>query len=143
MSKVIYNKIIAKLERLDEYLRYLNEIKKISKKSFINDFHFYGLAERYLQLAIEATMDIGKLLILAQNFKKPEDNEDIFIVLCDNKVISQKLAHNFLGIGNFRNILVHDYEKINRIIVHEKLQKNLTDFKEFRKAVLKYLKKYL
>ena len=48
-----------------------------------------------------------------------------------------------MGVSGFRNILVHDkaYEKIDREIVFHKIQKNLIDFKLFKKAVLKFLSK--
>lgn len=141
MSKIIFNKIIAKFERLDEYLLYLREIQKVNKKSFIKDYHFYGLAERYLQLAIEAILDIGKLIILTKNLRKPEDNQEIFIILCENNVFSKHELKNFSGIANFRNILVHDYEKIDREIIYKKLHDNIEDFVLFKKSVLKFLNK--
>lgn len=141
MSKAAYNKIIAKLERIDEYIEYLKDIQKVNKKSFLKDYHFYGLAERYLQLAIEIIIDIGKLIIVSENLKRPEDNGDIVSVLMDDKILSKKLGEKLVGIVNFRNILVHDYEKIDREIVYLKLQKNLGDFSLFKKDIIKYLKK--
>lgn len=140
MSKTIFNKIIAKFEKLDEYLKCLHEIQKVNKKTFLADYHCYGLAERYLQLAIEVILDVGKLMIVYQNLRRPEDNQDIFVVLADKKILSSRLTEKFSGIAGFRNILVHDYEKIDREIVYEKLKKNLEYFKDFKKAVLKYLK---
>lgn len=140
MSKIIFNKIIAKFEKLDEYLKCLYEIQKVNKKSFLVDYHYYGLAERYFQLAIEVILDVGKLMIIYQNLRRPEDNQDIFTVLIDEKILSSKFVEKFSGIAGFRNILVHDYEKIDREIVYEKLQKNLEYFKDFKKSVLKFLK---
>ena len=141
MSNEGFNKIIAKLQRLDEYLAYLEEIQKVNKKSFLSDYHLYGLAERYFQLAIEVLMDVGKLLILSEGLRRPEDNQDIFAVLRERNAISEDLADRLAGIANFRNILVHDYEKIDREIVHQKLQKNLGDLKDFKKAILRFLQK--
>lgn len=141
MSKEAYNKIIAKLQKLDEYLGYLGEIQKVNKDNFIKDYHFYGLAERYFQLSIEVLLDIGKLIITVKSLKRPDDNQDIFVVLCDSNIVSKKLTEKLVGIANFRNILVHDYEKIDREIIFEKLQKNLNDFKDFKKEILIYLEK--
>jgi len=140
MSKAVFNKIVAKLGRLDEYLRYLSEIQKVNKKSFVNDYHFYGLAERYFQLAIEILLDVGKLIIVSKNLRRPEDNQDIFSVLREQKLISEKLTERLIGIANFRNILVHDYEKIDREIIYLKLQRNLDDFRDFKKEILKFLR---
>lgn len=141
MSKLVGNKIIAKLGRLDEYVRYLSEIQRANKRSFLEDYHLYGLAERYLQLAIEVLLDVGKLIIVSEALRKPEDNQDIFVVLHENKVISRTLIERLVGIANFRNILVHDYEKIDREIVYKKLRQNLIDFKDFKKEILRYLSK--
>ena len=143
MSKEAYNKIISKLQKLDEYIKYLKEVQKINKNQFVEDYHFFGLAERYLQLSIEILLDVGKLLIVIKGLKRPEENQEIFSALCDEKIISEKLADNLMGIANFRNILVHDYEKIDREIVYEKLRDNLEDFENFRKEIAGYVNKHI
>lgn len=141
MSRAVLDKIIAKLSRLDEYLRYLTELQKVNRDSFLKDYHAFGLAERYLHLAIEVLVDVGKLLVVAEALRRPEDNEDIFVVLSEQKVLSADLLKRLHGIAGFRNILVHEYEKIDRRIVYERLQKNPDDFKDFKTAVLRYLRK--
>jgi len=143
MSKEAYNKIISKLQKLDEYIKYLKEVQKINKNQFVEDYHFFGLAERYLQLSIEILLDVGKLLVVIKGLKRPEENQEIFSALRDEKIISEKLAGNLMGIANFRNILVHDYEKIDREIVYEKLRDNLEDFENFRKEIAGYVNKHI
>lgn len=141
MSKLLFNKIIAKLGRLDEYLDYLKDIQKVNQKTFINDYHFHGLAERYLQLSIEILLDVGKMIILSEKLRRPEDNQDIFSVLDEKGIISPKLSSQLIGMASFRNILVHDYEKIDREIVYQKLQKNIVDFTDFKKEILRFLRR--
>lgn len=141
MSKEAYSKIISKLQKLDEYIKYLKEMQEVNKNQFIEDYHFFGLAERYLQLSIEVLLDVGKLLVVINGLKRPEENQEIFSTLCDEKIISEKLAQNLMGIANFRNILVHDYEKIDREIVYSKLQNNIIDFENFKKETLDYVSK--
>lgn len=141
MSKNTRHKIIAKLERLDEYLKYLCEIQKVNKKSFMNDFHFFGLAERYFQLVIEIMFDVSKLILIYEDIEKPDQNQEVLSKLHGKKILPKKLIEKLSGIANFRNILVHDYEKIDRAIVYQKLQKNLDDFAAFKRCVLKFLKK--
>ena len=143
MSKEAYNKIISKLQKLDEYIKYLKEVQKINKNQFVEDYHFFGLAERYLQLSIEILLDVGKLLVVIKGLKRPEENQEIFSALRDEKIISEKLAGNLMGIANFRNILVHDYEKIDREIVYEKLRNNLDDFENFKKEIVGYVNKHI
>lgn len=141
ISPIVFNKIISKLENLSDYYKILKEIQKVNKKSFISDYHFYSLAERYLQLCIEIMLDVSKMIVNDQDFKKPEDNQNVFSVLRDEKIISKKMHNQLLGVANFRNILVHDYEKIDREIVYNNLQKNIEQFVQFRKEIAKYLSK--
>ncbi|MEA2064831.1 MAG: DUF86 domain-containing protein [Patescibacteria group bacterium] len=141
ISPLVYNKIVSKLENLSDYYKILKNIQEVNKKSFVNDYHFYSLAERYLQLCIEIMLDISKMIINDQNLKRPEDNQNVFCVLMEEKVISKKLHDQLVGIVNFRNILVHDYEKIDREIVYNNLQKNIDQFVRFKKETAKYLKK--
>lgn len=129
------------MEKLDEYLKILKDTQKVNKKSFTSDYHFFGLTERYLQLSIEVLLDIGKLILAEKNFSRPDNTQEIFSILHDNKILSAKLTEKIQGIVNFRNILVHEYEKIDRNIVYEKLQENLNDFIKFRKEITEFLKK--
>ncbi len=50
MTEITRQKILEKLQQLDEYFSNLKQLKKEikSQKEFLEDFHFYGLAERYL-----------------------------------------------------------------------------------------------
>lgn len=136
---MLFNKIVAKLERLDEYVGYLQSLQKVNKKSFLADYHFYGLAERYFQLSIEVLLDIGKMIILARSFRKPASNDDVFTVLREAKILRSRLAARMEGIAGFRNILVHDYEKIDRGIVYDALKHSLGDMTDFKKAISKFL----
>jgi len=59
MTQITRQKIFEKLQRLDEYLANLRQLKKEikSQQEFLGDFHFYGLAERYLQLCCQVIID--------------------------------------------------------------------------------------
>ncbi len=141
MSIGTLNKIIAKLGYLEEYLRYLKEIQKVNEKKFINDYLFFGAAERFLQLAIEAILDIGKLIIISGNFRRAEDNSDILNVVLENKVIKESLANKLNGMARFRNLLVHEYEKIEHKKVYKKLKENLGGLVDFKRQISRFLKK--
>ena len=101
MSKEAYNKIIFKLQKLDEYVKYLRETQKVNKNKFIEDYHFFGLAERYLQLSIEVLLDVGKILVIIKGLKRPEENQEIFSMLYDEKIISEKTGPEFNGHRQF------------------------------------------
>jgi uncharacterized protein YutE (UPF0331/DUF86 family) len=144
MTAPAKQQIINKLENLDEYIGYLDKLKKITKndrKKFLSDFQIFGSAERYLQLSIQAMIDAMQMIIIEKGFKKPDENQETVSLLYNEKVISEKLAGRLDGIVGFRNILVHEYGKIDKAKIYKYLQEEIGDFKDFRKEIIKYLKK--
>jgi len=133
--------IIARLDKLDEYGKILKELQKASRSEFITDYHLYRLAERYLQLSIECLLDIGRLIITGLGLRKPDRHQDIVEILWEAGVISSDLASRLQGIAGFRNILVHDYLKINRNLVYENLQKGVVDLEDFSREIAELLKR--
>ena len=86
---------------------------------------------------------MGKILVIIKGLKRPEENQEIFSMLYDEKLFLKNFYQNLMGIANFRNILVHDYEKIDREIVYSKLQNNIIDFENFKKETLDYVNKQI
>lgn len=133
--------ITALLDKLDEYGKILKELQRIPKSEFIADYHVYGLAERYLQLSIECLFDIGRLIIAGLGLQKPNRHQEIIEILWEAEVVSTNLASKLQGIAGFRNILVHNYLKINHNLVYENLQKGVTDFEDFAREIAEFLQK--
>lgn len=84
---------------------------------------------------------MAKIIIIAYNFPRPEEQRDVFRVLHDRKVISEKLYTQLMGASGFRNVLIHEYEKIDKGRVYEYLQGNIDQFKEFKRQVLRFCRK--
>jgi uncharacterized protein YutE (UPF0331/DUF86 family) len=49
------------MNRLDDYIAVLKELQRYSFKEFTANPERYGSTERFLHLAIEALIDMGKL----------------------------------------------------------------------------------
>lgn len=141
MSPKTRSIIIAKLARLDEYLGYLKELGGYSEAQFISDHRLYGLAERYLQLSIEVLIDVARQMIIQLNLERPDNNYEAFETLLKEKIISASLFERLRLMAGFRNILVHDYMKIDRKIVYKALRGNIKDFALFRTAVIKKMER--
>jgi uncharacterized protein YutE (UPF0331/DUF86 family) len=118
--------VAARLERLREYLQTLHAVAEFDLERFTTDPFIHGAAERYLHLAIECLLDIGNHIIADRGFRKPETYGEVFEILAEESVISPELMRELAGMAAFRNVLVHDYlkldlEKVYRI-VREKLK---------------------
>jgi len=143
MARITRQKIFEKIQQLDKYLSHLKQLKKEIKdeKEFLEDFHLYGLVERYLQLTCQVVIDTFNLIIIEDGIEKPEDSKETISLLFNKKIISENLASRLDGIVGFRNILVHEYGKIDRKKVYQCLMERLEDFDIFKKETLRWLKK--
>jgi len=142
MTKITRQKIFEKVYQLDEYLSNLKQLRKEirSEKEFSADFRFYGLAERYLQLCCQTIIDISHLVIIEEGIEKPEAQKEVFSLICDRKIISKELFLRLNGLAGFRNILVHEYGKIDRKKVYQFLIKRLEDIEVFKQEILGFVK---
>lgn len=128
---------LAKLKELTKTLKQLQS--RIDKKKFLNDDIIQKAVERYLQLAIEAVLDISDHIITDYNLKKPEDYKETILILGENKILPPKFAQKFSHAAGFRNILVHDYIALDLNKVYQHLKEDLKDFESFLKYIAKYL----
>lgn len=142
MTKITRQKIIEKIQRLDEYLSYLKRLKEEikSEKEFLDDFHFHGLVERYLQLSCQVVIDTLNLLIIEKDLAKPESGQEVVSFLFKKSIISQDLFSRLEGVVGFRNILVHEYGRINHKKVYQYLMEKLEDFEVFKKEILRLIR---
>jgi uncharacterized protein YutE (UPF0331/DUF86 family) len=130
----------ARIEKIREYVRLLQRIRGTTdERTFAADPFIHGNAERYLQLAIQAVLDISNHIVADLNLKLPDDSKELFVLLAKHKVLPARLARRLTPMAGFRNILVHEYLEIDRHEVFRVLKNDLGDFDRFVAAVSKLL----
>ena len=122
----------ARLLKLEEVISRLEELHAAGVNQ---DFRDIWAVERGLQLAAEVVFDIGNHILSAHFGVSAEDYEDILEQLSRQDVISDALRGRLKGLGGFRNILVHDYLRLDPEVVTDKLTSSPVDFSEFARAV--------
>lgn len=129
----------SKIERLREYATYLKDYQKHTINELKDNHTLQGAVLHYLQLAIECVIDVGELLISELRLRKPEEAREVFEILAEHNVIPGDFAKHFAAVANFRNILVHEYAKVDLDKVYAHLQNDLKDFDFYAKCVAKFL----
>ena len=79
--------VAARLEKLKDYIRILQDLRKTPLNSFKNQIEKYGLAERYLHLSIECMLDIRTHIISSMGFETPGTYEEVFEILGKHRVL--------------------------------------------------------
>lgn len=130
--------IFTKLSKLEELIKAIKKLQKlVDRKKFLTDDIVRKAIERYLQLAIEAVLDISDQVINEKGYRKPEDYKDGILILAENKILPKKFAENFSKAAGFRNILVHDYVDLDQEKIYQHFKEDSGDIEKFMKYVIK------
>lgn len=130
-SAIIENKISS----IKKYLKILERYQSHSRNEIENNVDTRGMIERYLYLAAQSAIDLAEATISFKKLRKPTTMSDAFYILQEEGIISLALAKKMAGMAGFRNVIAHDYEKINYDIVYNVLHKGLKDIEEFVESV--------
>ena len=128
-----------RLTKLREYHGILGGLKKFSRSRFKEDPLIHGSVERYLQLSAEAMIDIAGHIVADQNLGSPQDYRETFRLLGAHKIISKPLSKKLQDWAGFRNILVHDYIRLDLDRVYDKLHNDIHDIERFAKRFASFL----
>lgn len=123
------------LKQLREAVGILHEVGKTPREEFSTDYRVYGLAERYLQLAIEACLQICGILVASFGLRRPEGYHELLSIVAAQQIIPHTLAYRLEVLTNLRDSLVHDPSALNRDLLYEHIQQRLDDLEAFAQVV--------
>ncbi len=133
--------IKAKIAVVQERVRRLSIFTGLSFESYLKDLTTRDAVERNIEVAIQACIDIARIIIKLEGFREPEDNKGVFVVLAENAIISEDSLRFLIPMAGTRNVLVHGYDKIDDAIIFSVLKKHLSDLNTFLKEIHeRYLK---
>jgi uncharacterized protein YutE (UPF0331/DUF86 family) len=134
---MIQNDVVqSKLRFLQEYLQDLAEYRSITLSAYTAGKKDQRFVERTLHLACECCIDIAAHLVSRKSFRPPKDNKDLFNILHENGIISDTVRSAMIKMTQFRNIVVHDYARIDPEIVIGILNRDMDDLKRFAGEVI-------
>lgn len=122
-----------RLQRLGELLSALEAIRATGEQAYLSDLERRLAAERALQLAIQACIDVAAHLVAELGLRTPDDYRDTFRGLADADLLDKDLAQRLGDAAGMRNILVHEYLEIDPGQVWRALER-LDDLRAFADA---------
>jgi len=134
------SRINDKIIEIEKFLEELGSVLPKDLEEYLKDFKVKAICERYFEKIIEAVIDLTFLLIKEQNFESPKDEDSSFNILSNHKIISKELSLKLKEAKGMRNIITHEYGKINDELVFEAITEQLgKDVEEFIKTIKKNL----
>ena len=130
------NLILRKLATLEEYHQQIQEYSEITVEDYENDWKTQRIVERTLQIMIELCLDIAGHVISDEKLRIPENYADTFRCIGEAGLIDRDTMETMEKMTQFRNVIVHQYERIDSEIVVNILHKHLGDFLNFKNSVV-------
>lgn len=127
--KTIERKMTTVQERVSRLRQLAEKLTSFDDYRESNDAR--DIAERNLQIAIEACLDIGKIIISQQKLPEPKDYKGVFLALTQANIIRSETTRFLSDMAGARNILVHGYDKVDDGLIYGILKRHLDDFEVF------------
>jgi uncharacterized protein YutE (UPF0331/DUF86 family) len=135
-------RILGKLDELDGYLGELRQVVPESYARYVESVEKRRACERLLQISIECVIDVCALLVSGLRLGLPAEEDDLIEKLEQAGLISPEMAKMLRTMKGFRNILVHEYGRIDNALVFAMATGRFQDFDAFKAEILRGLHKH-
>ncbi len=127
--------ILVKIESIEKCIKRIEE--KLSFENFdMEDYDTQDIVVLNLQRACQQSIDLAMFLVAELEIGVPKDSVGAFKLLKNEKIIDEKTFKSMKGMVGFRNIAVHQYQKIDYTIVEIVINKHLEDFRFYNKMLI-------
>jgi uncharacterized protein YutE (UPF0331/DUF86 family) len=124
---------------LSEHVNALKALRDTTLEEYTGNPILRGYVERTLQVCAQICLDVGGHLVAELGLRPPADVRDVFVILHEEGIVPDDLLPELADMVGFRNLIVHDYARVDDRLVHAVLQEHVTDFARFASAVIAFL----
>ena len=104
---------------------------------FAEDYLRQDAVALNIQRACEQCIDLANYMIKVRKLGLPKDSRESFRLLASNRIIPADLARGLEGMVGFRNVLVHEYQRMDIHLMIEVIENRLDDLLLFTDIILK------
>ena len=131
--------ILAKASSVKRHIDRVKEKSVADMAIFLQDLDRQESVSFNMHLAIQNCMDIAAHIISEEGLGVPGSAGDMFFLLQENGFISADLSDKMVKAVGFRNLLVHEYQKIDLQRLYETAEKNVDDLMAFLASIFRTL----
>ena len=131
--------ILAKAGSVKRHLNRILEKRDTNVQTFLHDIDRQESILFNLQMAIQTCIDIAAHIISAEGFGVPGSTSEMFYLLEENGYLPGSLADKMVKAVGLRNLIVHEYTKIELERVFEIAEKDIDDLDEYLIAIFEKL----
>lgn len=91
--------------------------------------------ERACHMLIEATVDVGNMIIDAFILRDPGNYQDVIDILAQEKVIGPEDAEKFKNTLMWRKELTRNYQSLDHEAMRADFKENISAYKDFKESI--------
>jgi len=136
---VDHDLVLAKAGLIRRHLRRIKEKGGLDLEAFLNDLDRQEVISFNLHLAIENCTDLAAHIISEEGLGVPGSASEMFYLLEDSGYINSQLTEKMIKAVGLRNLIVHEYDKIDLTRLFEIVLKDTKDINDFIVSIFKRL----
>ena len=126
--------VLAKIASIRRHLERIQEATH-GKPESLDTLDVQDIFVLNLQRAVQAAIDLAAHIMADEKLGLPDSLKENFVFLEKTQIIQSSLCKRLQAMVGFRNIAVHDYERLDVNILKALLQEHLVDLEEFSRTV--------
>ena len=130
----------AVINKKDSIERCIQQIRRYSalpsSKPFAEDFLRQDAISANLQRVCQWCIDLANLTIRKRKLGLPKDSAGSFVLLVEAGIIDENMGAQLKGMVGFRNILVHEYRKLDLPLMIDVIENHLDGPIEFAQCIV-------
>ena len=137
---MIRERMDQKIGRIQEYVGLLRRIENECLQRFETDPIYRGALLHYLYLMTDSCIALAEMMVRFKSLRPPQTYSETFDILGDNRILDPEFAYSFARIAGFRNLLAHDYERVDGERICKGLLNSLQDVEYFVQQIQQGMK---
>jgi len=129
--------ILNKKESIERCVKQIYRYYELtSEKSFKKDYLKQDAIALNLQRACEQAIDLANYVIKTKKLGLPKESKESFRILAKEKIIPENLSTNLEKMVGFRNVLVHEYQKLDLQLMIDVIEHHLEELIDFTNFIM-------
>ena len=126
VEDILYNKISI----IERCLKRVDEVYESNPEN-LEDYTKQDSIVLNILRVIETTIDIAMHIVSVKKLGLPQNSRDAFKLLYSANIIDKDTLESLKNMIGFKNVAVHNYQKLNLEILKKIIENNQKDFKTF------------
>jgi uncharacterized protein YutE (UPF0331/DUF86 family) len=129
--------LLAKASSVKRHIKRVESKSNINLDIFLADIDRQEIVLFNIQMAVQNCIDIAAHIISEEGLGIPGSTSEMFYLLEENAYLDKQITEKMVKAVGLRNLIVHEYAKVEITQIFDIAKKNMTDINEYLKLIFK------